>query len=171
MLFDDLNKDELKNLLIKNWMTHDGVWFLNSYLRYGIKAANKLNKAAIKSLAKFEIERVKKLARTENAEISNYEDLRKFVDDAFSVLKGDFMDFQYSFPGNDRIHWEMNRCFAYEGMKKLGVEDEYECGVIYRVSCWLKEAGLKHKIQPKFRKCLLTSQDKCCGDIVIHFSK
>ncbi|TFF96992.1 MAG: hypothetical protein EU547_05605, partial [Promethearchaeota archaeon] len=164
MLLDNLNKEELKNLLVKNWMTHDGAWFLNSYLRFGIKEANKLNKGAIKTLSAFEINRVKKLSKLGDRKISNYEELKNFVNDAFSVLKGDFMDFHYSFPGNNCIHWEMGKCFAYEGMKKLGVEKEYDCGVIYRVSCWLKEMGLKHKIEPKIKKCLLNFQDKCSGD-------
>jgi len=48
MLINTFNKEELKNLLVKNWMTHDGAWFLNSYLLFGIKDANKLNKKAIR---------------------------------------------------------------------------------------------------------------------------
>ncbi|MFO7797854.1 MAG: DUF6125 family protein [Promethearchaeati archaeon] len=169
MLLDNLNKEELKNLLVKNWMTHDGAWFLNCYLHYGIKKANKLNKGAIKTLSSFEINRVKKLSKFRDSRVSNYEELKKFVNDAFSVLKGDFMDFTYSFPGSNRIHWEMGKCFAFEGMKKLGVQEEYECGVIYRVSCWLKELGLKHKIEPKIKKCLLNTQERCSGDILVYF--
>jgi len=169
MLLDNLNKEELKNLLIKNWMTHDGAWFLNTYLRFGIDKANKLNKGAIRTLAIFEINRVKKRSKLGDKKISNFEELKAFVNDAFSVLKGDFMEFTYSFPGNNSIHWEMRKCFAYEGMKKLGVQKEYECGVIYRISCWLKELGIKHKIKPKIKKCLLNFQEKCSGDIIVSF--
>jgi hypothetical protein len=169
MLIDDLSKEELKDLLVKNWMTHDGAWFLNSYLKYGIDAANKLNKGAIKTLAPFEINRVKKKVGLENKEIKNYDELKKFIDDAFSILKGDFMRFNYSFPGNNCIHWDMGTCFAYEGMKRLGIQEDYECGVVYRVSRWLKEIGLKHKIQPKVKGCLLNSQERCSGDIIVSF--
>ncbi|MEJ2252003.1 MAG: hypothetical protein P8Y97_20380 [Candidatus Lokiarchaeota archaeon] len=170
MLFDNLNKKDLKNLVVKNWMTHDdGAWFLNTYLHFGIKQANNLNKKAIKTLSKFEVNRIRNLSEGGNTKISTYEELKKFIDDAFSVLKGDFMDFTYSFPRNNCIHWEMGKCFAYKGMKKLGIEKEYECGVIYRVSCWLKELGLKHNIEPKFRKCLLNFQEECKGDIIISF--
>lgn len=169
MLLDNLNKEELKNLLVKNWMTHDGAWFLNTYLRFGINEANKLNKKAISTLSKFEINRVKKLSKLGDKKITNYDDLKKFVNDSFSVLKGDFMNFKYSFPGNNSIHWEMRNCFAYEGMKKLGIQKDYECGVIYRVSCWLRELGLKHRIEPKIKKCLLNSQEKCMGNIIVSF--
>jgi hypothetical protein len=167
MLIDDLNKEDLKDLLVKNWMTHDGAWFLNTFLLFGIDEANKLNKKAIRTLAHFEVERVRKLSEYSDKEVSSYEDIKIFINDAFSVLKGDFMDFKYSFPEKDRFHWEMGRCFAYEGMKKLGVQKEYECGVLYRVSCWLKELGINHKFDPPFKHCLLHSQGQCKGDIIL----
>jgi hypothetical protein len=65
----------------------------------------------------------------------------------------------------------LSYCFAYEGMKKLGVQNEYECGVIYRIKCWLKELGLKPKINPRIKKCLLTSQGHCGGTIKVSFEK
>jgi hypothetical protein len=169
MLIDELDKEQLRNLLVKNWMTHDGAWFLNTYLQFGIDKANKLNKRAIRTLSSFEVKRVKEQMGLTNKEITNYDELKNFLNNAFSVLKGDFMRFNYSFPGDNRVHWEMRRCFAYEGMKKLGVQDEYECGVIYRVSCWLKELGLKHTIKPQIKKCLKSRRGYCSGDINLEF--
>ncbi|MBD3253503.1 MAG: hypothetical protein GF383_00340 [Candidatus Lokiarchaeota archaeon] len=166
MLIDDLSKEELKNLLVKNWMAHDGAWFLNTYLQFGIDKANKLNKRAIKTLSMFETYNVKKLTKFADKEITTFEELKDYVMDIFSVLKGDFMDFSLSFPEKNRIHWEFRKCFAHESMKKLGVEEQYKCGVIYRVSCWLKESGIKHKIEPKFKKCLKLSHGKCAGDFI-----
>ena len=43
-LFDQLDKKQLKELLVKCWMTHDGSWFYNCARELGIDAANKLNK-------------------------------------------------------------------------------------------------------------------------------
>ncbi|TXT59820.1 MAG: hypothetical protein BAJALOKI1v1_1360005 [Promethearchaeota archaeon] len=170
MLIDELTQQELRDLLVKNWMAHDGSWFLNCYLRLGIDEANKLNKAAIKTLAPMEVKRVKNLSQfRDKKKLENYEEVKEFMKDAFSVLKGDFMDFTISFPEENCIHWEMNRCFAYEGMKRLGVQEQYECGVIYRVSRWLKELGIKHKIKPRIKKCLLNTQGKCEGDFLIRF--
>lgn len=169
MLLDKLEKEDLKNLLVKNWMTHDGAWFLNTYLQFGIKEANKLNKRAIRTLSSFEVKRIKEHSGLKNSEITNYAELKEFVNNAFSILKGDFMRFNYSFPGNNRVHWEMGKCFAYEGMKKLGVQEEYECGVIYRVSCWLKELGLRHTIEPEVDRCLKNIKGECCGDIIVRF--
>ncbi len=90
-----------------------------------------------------------------------FEQLKDFINNAFSVLKGNFMDFNYTFLENNRIHWEINRCFTYEGMKMIGVNKQYECGVIYRISCWLDALRIKHTIDPEIDKCLLNSHENC----------
>lgn len=168
-LIDKLDKHQLKELIVKCWMTHDGSWFYNCVKELGIDVANKLNKSSIKLLATIEVQRVKKARGMENEKITTFEQLKNYIDDAFSVIKGDFMEFNYTFPEKNRLHWEMNRCFAHEGMKRIGVGKLYECGILYRVSCWLDVLGIKHEIEPKIEKCLLVSQNKCFGDIIFNF--
>lgn len=167
-LFNQLDKNELKELLVKCWMTHDGSWFYNSVKELGIDVANKLNKGAIRNLSLLEVQRIQKALGMENVKISNFEQLKQFIDDAFSILKGEFMRFNYTFLEEDRIHWEMNKCFAFEGMKMIGVKENYECGVIFRVCCWLDALGIKYEVEPKIKKCLLYSQEKCSGDIIVN---
>ena len=168
-LFEQLDKHQLKELLIKCWMTHDGSWFYTCVKELGIDAANKLNKASIKSLSLIEVKRVQKALGRENVKIETFEQLKTFINDAFSVIKGDFMNFTYSFPEKNRLHWEMTRCFAFEGMKRIGVKERYECGLLYRISCWLDVLGIKHEIEPKIDKCLLYSQEKCYGEMKLNF--
>ena len=57
---EQLTKKELIEILGKCWMTHDGMWFYNTFMEYGMESANRINKAAIKSLAPIEIHRLKK---------------------------------------------------------------------------------------------------------------
>ena len=168
-LFDKLDKKNLKELLVKCWMTHDGSWFYNCARELGIDTANKLNKAAIKNLSVLEMQRIKKALGKDNLKIETFNQLKKFIDDGFSILKGDFMDFKYSFHDNNRIHWEMNSCFAYNGMKMIGFQKHYECGVIYRISCWLDALGIEHIIHPKINTCMLNFKPKCSGDIILRF--
>jgi hypothetical protein len=167
-LFNQLDKKELKELLVKCWMTHDGSWFYNAVKELGIEGANKLNKSAIKNLSTFEIQRVKKALGLQNEKITTFDQLKHFIDDAFSVLKGDFMKFNYTFPQKNHIHWEMDMCFAFEGMKFIGVRKNYECGVIYRVCCWLDALGIAYEVEPEIDKCLLYTQDECMGCIKVH---
>jgi hypothetical protein len=168
-LFNQLDKSQLRELLVKCWMTHDGSWFFNCVKELGIDTANKLNKASIKSLSMIEVQRVKKALGIENEKISTYNQLKKFINDAFSVIKGDFMKFNYSFPETNRLHWEITRCFAYEGMKRIGVTEGYECGLLYRICCWLDVLGIKYQLEPQIEKCILYSQEKCVGDIILNF--
>jgi len=167
-LFNQLDKHQLKELLIKCWMTHDGSWFFNCARELGIDVANKLNKAAIKSLSVIETQRIKKAMGLEKEKLKTFEQLKDFVINAFSVIKGDFMDFNYTFPEENRLHWEMTKCFAFEGMKRIGVNKQYECGVIYRVSCWLDALGITHTIEPEIDTCLLNNREKCSGDIILN---
>lgn len=168
-LFDHLDKNQLKELIIKCWMTHDGSWFYNCAQELGIDAANKLNKAAIRTLSVIETQRIKKAMGLEKEQIITFEQLKDFIINAFSVIKGDFMEFNYSFPEKNRLRWEMTNCFAFEGMKRIGISKQYECGVIYRVSCWLDALGIKHIIKPEIDKCLLNSHEKCSGEIILNF--
>ena len=75
------------------------------------------------------------------------------------------MNFRYSFPTKNLMHFEMDTCFAFEGMKMIGVQKGYECGVVYRVCCWLDALGIKFELSPNISDCMLYSQNKCEGDI------
>jgi hypothetical protein len=55
---DVVGKEEIRDLLGKGWLTHDGMWFYSVYMEYGIAKANKLNKDAIKSMVPFEVQRL-----------------------------------------------------------------------------------------------------------------
>ena len=164
-----LSQKELIEFLGKCWMTHDGIWFYSTFMENGIESANKINKAAIKSLAPIEIHRLKKLMGIEA--ISSYEDLKKFFADAAELLIPDFMNISLKFPGNNIATWEFNekKCFAYNGIKALGVIDQYECGPIYRIKCWLDTLGIKHEFEHDLDKCVMPSQGECSGKIVFKF--
>ena len=168
-LFDQLNKYQLKELLVKCWMTHDGSWFYTCVNEFGIETANKLNKAAIKSLSLIEVQRVQKALGVEKAKVKTFEQLKTFISNGFSILKGDFMNFNYTFPRHNVLHWEMGKCFAYEGMKRIGIKEKYECGLIYRLGCWLSVLGVEFKLVPEINECLLHSQEKCVGYMIFNF--
>ncbi len=67
----------------------------------------------------------------------------------------DFMNVQFTYPEKNKMAWEFNqnKCFAYSGIKRLGVIEQYECGVLYRIKCWLDELGITHRFIPEIGKC------------------
>lgn len=158
----EIEKSELKQLLLKCWMTHDAMWFYHTLKDSGIEKANQINKAAIRSLAAIEIERIRKVFGFDR--IRSFHDVRTFFDTAFAVLTDDFMGFEHGFPSENVLHWEMTKCFAHAGMTRLGVIDRYECGVLYRVACWFEGLGMKYSLAPRIDRCIMHASGACRGD-------
>jgi hypothetical protein len=164
-----LRKNELKEILIKNWMTHDAMWFYNCLQEFGIEKTNKINKAAIRMMAAIEIRRIQKAIGMNKLE--TYEDLKKLIDATFNVLKGDFMDFTYCFPSENVLHGEWRNCFAYNGVKQLGVLDQYQCGILERIYGWFDALGIKYSVLPQVDGCMMHTDGRCFRDITFNFDK
>ena len=162
---------DIKELLVKCWMTHDAMWFFHTLRNDGIEKANQINKAAIESLAEIEVSRVRKKIGNDSKEIKTFEHVVDMIDTMFGVVKADFMDFQFSFPEKNVFHWEVDKCFAYEGMKNLGVSENYECGLLHRVQCWLNVLGVDYRSDPEVKGCLLNEKDHCSGNIRFNFEE
>lgn len=58
---EEVSKEETRDLLGKGWLTHDGAWFLNTARLPGIETANRLKKAAIRTMAPIEVRRTMKV--------------------------------------------------------------------------------------------------------------
>ncbi|MGB5747928.1 MAG: DUF6125 family protein [Desulfobacterales bacterium] len=168
-VLNKIGKREIRDLLGKGWLTHDGMWFYHTYQELGIEKANKLNKAAIRSLAPIEIKRIKKALGIDEEKIGTFEELKDFLLEAFEMTLPDsvFKRFRLRASSKDLLHWqwENGECFAYKGMKQIGIIDGYRCGVMYRIECWLETLGIKYSIDPKIDKCMMLEKGACLGDI------
>ena len=164
-----LDQSELKELLLKCWMTHDGSWFYHCLQEFGIYTANRLNKAAIKTLAEIELPRITKAREIEIGGTPTPAILRQALKGAFSVVKGEFMDFDYYFPSENVMEWKVNKCFAYEGMKRLGISDGYECGLLYRVGAWIDILGVDYEIATPVQGCMMNEKGFCSNSIIFKF--
>jgi hypothetical protein len=166
-----IEKTQVKNLLGKGWLTHDGMWFFHTCRQLGIDKANELNKAAVKSLAPVEMERMRRLLGFTREELENFDSLKRFMIAALkltlpdSVMRG----LHFTAPAPDWMHWkwENSQCFAYKGIKQIGELDGYHCGVIYRIECWLEALGIQFVTRPLIEKCLMHENGECEGDIRI----
>ena len=170
-VLNKIEKREIRDLLGKGWLTHDGMWFYHTYQELGIEKANKLNKAAIRSLAPIEIKRVKKALGVGGEKIGTFEELKDFMLEALEVILPNsvFEKFRFRASSKDLLHWEWEsgECFAYKGMKQIGIIDGYRCGVMYRIECWLEALGIKYSIDPKIDKCMMHEKGACLGDIKV----
>jgi hypothetical protein len=162
-------KEELKELLVKNWMTHDAMWFYHCLQECGIEKTNRINKAAIKDMAAIEIKRALKAAGAGN--IDSWDEFKLFFGIAMEIATGKFMNYGYSLPAHNKMHGEWESCFAYEGIKALGVIDRYECGIMLRIDTWLDTLGIKYEVEPKVTGCMMHTDGKCYRDYKFFFDK
>jgi len=159
MTIATLETKQLKELLNKGWMTHDAMWFYSSLQEVGIEKTNKINRAAVRAMAAVEMKRMKKALGV--AEIKTFAQFYELFEASMNIVSGDFMKYRFYSPRLNVIHGEWQSCFAYDGIKALGVIDRYECGIMDRIEAWLDVLGLKWEVEPKVTGCMMHTEGKC----------
>jgi hypothetical protein len=167
-LLEEMEKGEVKELFSKNWMTHDAMWYGNCVFELGAEVANRLNKKAVRSMAAVEINRIMKLMGIpKDASIKNFDELVEIIETAFQVVQTGFMKFDFSFPEKNVLHGQFHSCFAHDGVKRFGMIEEYDCGILERVKGWLETIGVDYKMTPEFTGCLMHQKGSC--EVDFHF--
>ncbi len=164
-----LKKNELKEVLIKNWMTHDAMWFYNCFQECGIEKTNKINKAAVRAMGMIEIKRIQKAVGIDKVE--TFEDFKSLIEAAWDIVKGDFMKSSFSLPSKNVLRGDFESCFAYEGIKQIGAIDQYQCGIFERIYGWFDGLGIKYSVSPQVEGCMMHTDGKCFRDFTFNFSK
>jgi hypothetical protein len=163
--------EELKDCLGKGWLTHDGMWFYHTFLDSGMEKANLINRQAIRSLAAIEMARARKVLHVDDVGLRTWEGLQSFMHDALEMTlpQSVFSRASFSFIPPNVFHWEWvdGECFAYKAMQQLGVIDEYVCGVMFRIECWLESSGIPYTVEPRIEKCIMHETGHCRGDFTI----
>jgi hypothetical protein len=163
------DKDEMKEILIKNWMTHDAMWFYNCLQECGIEKTNKINRAAVRAMGMIEMKRIQKAAGIEKVE--TFEDFKWLSDTIWSIVKGDFMKFTYSYPVRNVMRADFQNCFAYDGIKQIGAIDKYQCGIFERIYAWFDGMGLRYSVSPQVVGCMMHTDGKCFREFTFTFDK
>ena len=97
-------------------------------------------------------------------------DLEEMILRGFRLVIADFMDFNWQFPKENVLRLGMGQnCFALNGMRRLGVEKEYECGIFHRVEGWFKALGLKYQAEPEVLNCMMLTRGECSRDYRFEF--
>jgi len=168
-VLDRIEKKDLRNLLGKGWLTHDGMWFYHTSRELGIEQANALNHAAIKSMAPIEVARAKRVLGISKERFDTFDELMDFMLAALELTLPDsvFENIRFRSTSQDRILWDWKdgQCFAYKGMQQIGMIDGYRCGVIYRIECWLEALGIAYAMHPRIEGCLMHEEGICRGEI------
>ena len=95
--------------------------------------------AAVKAVAAVEIRRLKKAIGVDKFE--TFSESGNSFKRPWGPIGGDFMKYSFEAEEMNRIRSTWHRCFAYEGIKALGVIEQYECGIMDRVEGWFDTLG------------------------------
>jgi len=164
-----LQRNELKEILIKNWMTHDAMWFYHCLQECGIERTNKINKAAVRAMGTIEIRRIQKALGVEK--VATFEDFRSLLEATWDIVNADFMKVHFSLPSQNVLRGDFERCFAYEGIKRIGVIEQYQCGIFERIYGWFDGMGMKHSVFPEVEGCMMHTDGKCFREIAFSFDR
>ena len=164
-LMERLSKEELRELLGKCWITHDGMWFAHTMAESGMDTANRLNRKAIQGMAAIELQRFMKLLGVTKEGLHAFDAFQDFFTQVAELLIPEFMNVSITFEEPNRVGWTFNDrgCFAFNGMTMLGAEKEYRCGVVYRIQCWLKVLEIPYRMEPVIDGCLMADTGRCSG--------
>jgi hypothetical protein len=166
---ETLSKNQLKEILIKNWMTHDALWFYHCLRECGIEKTNQINRAAVRAMGIIEIGRIQKAVGLQK--VTTFEDVKSLLEGAWDIVKGDFMKASFSLPSGNVLRGDFQRCFAYEGMKRMGVIERYQCGIFERIYGWFDGIGLSYSVSPQVEGCMMHSEGRCFREIMFSVDK
>lgn len=164
-----MDTEPIKQLLLRGWMTHDAMWFKNALEKVGIETANELNRSAIRDMAPIEVRRVLKALRMDG--VSSFQELEAFMTGAMSLLGGDFMKFRWRWQPPGRLQVQVDECFAYKGIKRIGAIEKYECGIFDRVYGWLDALAIGYQFSPNVEHCTMHHEGTCVREIRFSFAE
>ncbi len=166
-VLDGVSKEDLKKLLLKSWMTHDAMWFANALQRDGIETANALNLGAIRSMAPFEVRRLREILHV--GDIEDQVALRRFLEATMALMADDYMDFQWDWREDGSVQVTARRCFAFEGISKLGAIADYQCGIFERIYAWLDALGVDYDVDHDGKECMMHHSGACQRQLTFRF--
>ena len=153
------NRKGLRDILLRNWMTHDALWYEEVASRFGMAEASPMNLRVCRKLGRIEFGRVMKMAGASSP--VNMEDYRQLFDLGKELFFPDFTRIEIEYPGDDIQAFHVLDCFAQRGMGKLGLIAEYECGIFERIEGWFDAMAVKHTRTPDLSHCLKYKGEVC----------
>ena len=167
MTLRKLEGKELNDFLIKNWMTHDALWYTEAATKLGMAEASPMNLRVCRTLGRIEFKRYIKAVGA--ALPTNMKELQEVCEEGMKLFIPPFMDFSFAFNDDDTIVATIRDCFAFNGMTKAGAIGEYECGIFERIEGWFDAMGVKYTRTPDLSRCLKYKGEECIITVKFEF--
>jgi hypothetical protein len=167
MRLDRIDPAKLNRFLIKNWMTHDALWYAEVAGKWGMAEASPMNLRVCRKLGQIEVKRMMKML--EASPPTNMQTYKNLFEIGKQVFVPAFMSFDIDYPAENIQRFLVRECFAHRGMEKAGVLKDYECGIFERIVGWLDAMNLTYSVSPDLSRCLKYKGRECEVTIRFHF--
>lgn len=154
-----MSADARERMLRSSAAANDGSWFYETAKRFGIDAANELNARVVRRFAELEMVRLLRVLGIDH-EAAHEPITKRLIRFGLELFVAELFHADLSEePG--RVHLRVSRCFAYEGVRRAGVHEEYHCGPGQRLAGWLAGIGAPARITPAIGLCQMAHSGRC----------
>ena len=81
------------------------------------------------------------------------------------------MKSSFSLPSRNILRGDFERCFAYEGIRRIGAIERYQDGIFERIYGWFDGIGMKYSVSPQVEGCMMHTDGRCFREIIFTFDK
>jgi hypothetical protein len=139
-------------------VANDAFWFYAVHQFAGVEVANRLNGEVVRQFGRIEMARLLRQLRVEPA--VDAAGLFALLEQALELFVKDLFQADVTREG-DQIHLRVRRCFAFEGVRRAGLEHCYRCGPGQRLLGWLAVAADQTQISPEVDLCQMAKTGAC----------
>jgi hypothetical protein len=155
-----LTPEEREALLRRAWYGHDGRWFAAVAAEYGLDAANRLNRAALRAASRGEMRGIARAFGVERAaDLDQFFELFDVGAEVF--VPRSLMEFEVRRLNDRSYEARFERCFVHENVTRAGIGEHYVCAVFERLAGWHEALGLPLEEEPPALPCAKARGEEC----------
>jgi hypothetical protein len=164
-LLSRLPSSERQALLIKCWMSHDARWFMAVAQQYGLQITNRLNQIAAHEIGKVKAQHIVRALGLPPAQ--TLDDYLLMQEIFIGLLGPALLGYRMGKTSDMSYQTHVQRCFAYDNAVRAGMADDFNCGILARVTGWMEALGLQYGVTPSIGRCLKSQVRECLYTVIV----
>lgn len=153
-----------EELLRQTTAANDGLWFYAVYRALGAETANRMNAEVVRGFSRLEMAKLMRALGKD--EPSSVEEVVELIEAAAELFTAGLFEYTLAREG-EACRLEVKRCFAYEGVKRAGVAEHYDCGPGQRLMGWLDAMGPELRQGPELGRCQMVREGRCHHELLV----
>jgi len=131
------------NRLQRLWWLHDALWYQEVAKRFGPEAANEINREAIRPIARRVMKAVLAGRGLDRDDLAMEDVLACFREASALMWPPPLTEWEAEIVDGETIEVQITKCYAIEGLKRIGAAEEYECPCIAVREGWFSALRLQ----------------------------